>query len=122
MNSKEIVLDFLKLLVAGKIDEGYDKYVDPNGKHHNQHYPKGFSALKQGMKDNHVQFPEKTINVKTALSEGDKVAVHSLVVLNPGNVQVAVVHVFRLKDGKIVEMWDCGMPLEDEQVNEDGVF
>lgn len=122
MTNKEIVLDFFKLLVAGKIDEGYDKYVDHKGKHHNQHFPKGFPALKEGMKVNHERFPEKTITVKHALCEGDTVAAHSLVTLNPGNIQVAVVHIFRLQDGKIIEMWDCGMPLDDEQVNEDGVF
>lgn len=29
--NKEMAIDFLKMVVAGKIDEAYGKYVDMNG-------------------------------------------------------------------------------------------
>jgi hypothetical protein len=56
-------VDFLQLVVAGKIDEAYEIYVDMNGKHHNVYYAADFGALKQGMIENHFQFPNKQLKV-----------------------------------------------------------
>src|SRR5262245_3122172 len=80
---KETAVQFLELVVAGRIDEAYQKHVDMAGKHHNPYFPAGFPALKQAMIENHAQFPDKRILVKHIVAEGDMVAVHSQVTLNP---------------------------------------
>jgi hypothetical protein len=36
---KEIARDFLQLIIKGKIDEAYDKYIDHSGSHHNVYIP-----------------------------------------------------------------------------------
>ncbi len=68
---KQAVVEFLQLIVAGRIDEAYQKHVDMQGKHHNTDYPAGFPALKEAMIENHVQFPIKQIIVKNVLGDGD---------------------------------------------------
>lgn len=53
---KQAAVQFLRLAVAGRIDEAYQRYVDMNGKHHNPYFSAGFPALKKGMIENHFQF------------------------------------------------------------------
>ena len=119
---KQAAVQFLELVVAGRIDEAYQKYVDMRGKHHNPFFPAGFPALKKAMIENHVQLPSKQFTVKNVLGDGDLVAVHSHVVLRPGETGIAAVHLFRFHGDKIVEMWDCGQPVPADSPNKDGVF
>jgi len=112
----------LQLVVAGEIDEAYRKHVDPNGKHHNPFFAEGFPALKKAMIENHVQFPNKQLLVKHVLSDGDLVAVHSQIVLRPGEPSIATVHLFRFGGDKVVEMWDVGQPVPADSPNQDGAF
>jgi len=118
--NKSIAMDFLKLVVAGKIDEAYDKYVDMNGKHHNVYFPAGFQALKDAMKKVDKQAPGKVFDTKNALAENDLVATHSY--LEFGNKQMTVVHLFRFEKGKIIEMWDLGQEIPENCPNQDGAF
>lgn len=120
--NKETAVEFLKLVVARRINEAYEKYVDMNGKHHNPYFPANFSALKQGMIEAHTKFPDTQSSIKNVLGDGDLVAVHSNVVMTPGEKGVAVVHLFRFRDGKIVEMWDVGQQVPLDSPNTDGMF
>lgn len=122
MTHKEKALDFLNTVVKGDIDEAYEKYVDMAGKHHNIYYPAGFAVLKQGMKDSEKEFPNKKFKTYLALEDGELVAVYSQVTLVPKEKEVAVVHIFRFGNGKIVEMWDTGQIIPADIPNSDGAF
>src|SRR5271169_2181517 len=122
LSRKQAAMQFLQLVVTGRIKEAYQKYVDLQGKHHNPTFPAGFRALEKAMIENHVQFPSKQITVKNLLGDGKLVAVHSHIILRPGEPGVAAVHLFRFHGGKIVEMWDCGQPLPVDSPNKDGAF
>jgi predicted SnoaL-like aldol condensation-catalyzing enzyme len=121
---KQAAVEFLQLVVAGRIDEAYQKHVDPGGKHHNPFFPAGFPALKKAMLENHVKFPNKQLVVKNVLGDGDLVAVHSHIMLRSGEPGpgIAAVHVFRFHGDKIVEMWDVGQPVPADSPNKDGAF
>jgi len=108
-NTKEIAVNFLELVVAGNIDEAYERYVDMQGKHHNPYFPAGLSALKEAMKENHEQFPNKVIDIKHVLAEGSLVATHSNLLM--GKQRLVVVHLFRFENGKITEMWDVAQEI-----------
>jgi len=56
------------------------------------------------------------------LGVGDLVAVHSHIVLRPGEKGVAAVHLFRFHGDKILEMWDCEQHVPTESPNKDGAF
>jgi predicted SnoaL-like aldol condensation-catalyzing enzyme len=119
---KEIAVQFLEMVTAGKIEDAYREYAEPNGKHHNAFFAAGFPALREAMKANAVQFPEKRLTVKHVIGDGDLVAVHSHVVLQPGEPGLATVHLFRFKGDKIVEMWDIGQVVPADSPNQDGMF
>ncbi len=119
---KQVAVQFLQLAVLGRIDEAYQKYVNLHGKHHNPFFPAGFPELRKAMIQNHVQFPNKQFTIKNVLGDGDLVAVHSHIMLRPGDTGISAVHLFRFHDYKIVEMWDCNQPVPADSPNKDGTF
>ncbi len=119
---KQTAVQFLKLVVGGRIEEAYRTHVDENGKHHNPYFSAGFAALKQAMLEDHARNPNKEISIKNVLGDGDLVAVHSHLRREQEGGDMIVVHLFRFRQDKIVEMWDCGQPLPADSPNADGAF
>nr|WP_257003729.1 nuclear transport factor 2 family protein [Streptomyces sp. SA15] len=60
--------------------------------------PEAMKAFGAGMRE---QFPDATLEVRRALSEGDLVLLHSRGVLVPGTPGMAVFDIFRFQDGQI---------------------
>ena len=121
-SNKNAAIAFLKLASSGQVDEAYSKYVGNGFKHHNPFYEGSADSLQAGMKENAVQNPDKALEVKRAIAEGDFVAVHSHVRQKPGEPGGAVVHIFRFENGKIVELWDLGMAIPEKSPNQYGMF
>ena len=119
---KEQAIQFLKLMSSGRVDEAYDQFVSSTGKHHSPYFAAGFEALKAGMKDNYRQFPEKQVDTKHVIGDDDMVVVHSHVIMKPGDLGVATLHLFRFENERIVEWWDFGQPVLAESPNTDGLF
>lgn len=119
---KEAAVQFLQLVVAGRINQAYERYVDMGGTHHNPFFRAGFLELRQAMIEDHARFPAKQLLVKHVLGDGDMVAVHSRLVVTAGEAGMVVVHLFRFHDNRIVEMWDCGQPVPADSPNKDGAF
>jgi predicted SnoaL-like aldol condensation-catalyzing enzyme len=121
-SNKQRAIDFLELVIAGHIDEAYEKYVDLGGKHHNVYFAAGFLALREAMKKNEAGMPNKQFVVKHAIADGDLVAVHSHLKFKADDPGMIVVHLMRFANGKIVELWDVGQAIPLEQPNADGAF
>jgi predicted SnoaL-like aldol condensation-catalyzing enzyme len=119
---KEAALRFLHLVVSGRIEEAYLKHVDMGGRHHNPFFAAGFPALQKSMIQNHTEFPDKQLAIKNVLADGKMVAVHSHIVLQPGDPGMAAVHLFRFQGDRIMEMWDCVQAIPTNSPNEDGAF
>ncbi len=119
---KATAVEFLQMVIAGRIAEAYEKHVDMLGKHHNPFFPAGFPALRDAMVENHLKFPGKQLKVKNVLGDGTLIAVHSRLVIGLGEPEMAVVHIFRFEGERIVEMWDCGQMLPADSPNRDGAF
>ena len=121
-SNKDIAVAFLEMASSGDVREAYSKFVGPGFKHHNPFFEGSAASLAAGMEENARQNPSKTIEVKRVLAEGDFVAVHSYVRLDPNSQGAAVVHLFRFDNGRIVELWDVGQPVPDESANQYGMF
>ncbi len=119
---KECALDFLQLVVAGNIDDAYNNYINMHGKHHNVYFASDFTSLKKAMLEDHDRAPNKRLMVKNVVGEGNLVAVHSNLIVKPGEPGIAVVHIFRFEAGKIVEMWDIGQVIPVDSPNRIGAF
>ena len=70
----------------------------------------------------HEQSPAYRTEVKRMVAEGDLVAVHHHVRPAPGDRGRAVVDIFRLEDGRIVEHWDVVQEVPETAANDNTMF
>jgi predicted SnoaL-like aldol condensation-catalyzing enzyme len=119
---KERAVSFLELVASGNVREAYESHVGPDFRHHNPYFPGDADSLMSAMEENAAGNPDKILEVKRAIQEGDTVAVHSHVRQNPEDLGGAVVHIFRFQDERIVELWDVGQAIPEDSPNENGVF
>ncbi len=113
-------MDFLKYAGSGKVREAYDKFTSPNFIHHNQYFKGDRESLLKGMEEAHKNSPNKLVDVKYAYEDGATVITHSHVAKS--GMDIAVVHIFRFENYKIVELWDLGQVIEKDSPNENGLF
>jgi len=120
--NKDAAISFLKMASRGDVSEAYSKFVGPGFRHHNPYFEGSAETLMAAMEKNARENPNKTLDVKRAIAEGDLVAVHSLVRQGPDDRGAAVVHLFRFEEGRIVELWDLGQEVPEESPNQYGIF
>ncbi len=120
--NKNIAVSFLEMASSGKVQEAYSKFVGDGFRHHNPFFEGSAESLQKGMEENAMQNPDKVLEVKRVIEEGDFVMVHGLVRHKPGELGVALVHIFRFENGLIVELWDLGQPVPEKSPNQYGMF
>ncbi|HYK74021.1 MAG TPA: nuclear transport factor 2 family protein [Pseudoneobacillus sp.] len=119
---KDKAVSFLKLVASGEVREAYQKYIGPDFRHHNPYFVGDADSLMVAMEENAAQNPNKILEVKRSIVEGEFVWVHSHVKQNQDDLGGAVVHIFRFQNDLIVELWDVGMAIPENSPNENGMF
>jgi predicted SnoaL-like aldol condensation-catalyzing enzyme len=120
--NKRIVLDFYDKGLNQKDFEAASRHFGGRYVQHNPNAadgPAGFKGFVQFLKD---KFPQSRSEVKRAFAEGDYVIVHVHAVREPGTRGNAIVDIFRLDNGKIVEHWDVVQPIPEKAANSNGMF
>ena len=114
-NAKEIVSAYMQEVWVNRITEALDTYISADTFiQHNTHLDNGLEALKNFLPHLFSNImPEGKWEVKRIIAEGDMVVVHSLAKPTPHALGMAVVDIFRLEDGKIVEHWDLSMDVPE---------
>ena len=119
---KDTAVDFLMQIVAGGVRGAYERHVGDGFRHHNPYFAGDAHSLREGMEEDEAQNPGKKLDVQVALQEGNCVAVHSRVRRGSTEPDIAVVHIFRFEDGRIVELWDIAQVAPKQIVNKNGMF
>jgi len=122
MSNKPTAIAFLNTVIAGQIRQAYDQYVASDFRHHNPYFKGDRESLLLAMEESERNMPNKTFEIQRVLEEGDTIAVHSRLILQPGQPEMATVHIFRFQDGLIVEAWDIGQQSPEKSPNENGLF
>lgn len=120
MTKKDFAIDFLQLAGLGKVEMAFKKHVAENFIHHNQYFEGDRQALLDAMVDAHNTSPNKRIEIKQCFLDGENVIAHSLV--SKVEMDIAVVHIFRFENNKIVELWDLGQIIDRNSPNQNGLF
>jgi predicted SnoaL-like aldol condensation-catalyzing enzyme len=119
---KETALSFLRFVVAGKIREGFERFVAKEFIHHNPNFPGDRQSFLAAMEKNQVLFPNKIFEAKHIMEEEDWVMVYSLMKPNPVSPGLALIHMFLFRNDKIVELWDLAQPVPEDSPNKNGMF
>jgi len=119
---KTAAMKFLELTAIGKVSEAFDFYIGPGFRHHNINFKGDADSLKAAMKESAAYLPEKKLEIQFAIQEANRVAVYSKVTISPGEPGIALMHFFRFKEDKIVELWDLVQAPPTELINENGLF
>jgi predicted SnoaL-like aldol condensation-catalyzing enzyme len=120
--NKDAAVSFLRKVVAGDIREAYAQHVHPQFQSHNPHFGASAAELMAAMEEDHRTHPKKVLDVQRTIEEGDLVAVHSRIRMQPAHRGIAAVHLFRFEGGRIVEFWDVAQEVPDTAVNAAGMF
>jgi predicted SnoaL-like aldol condensation-catalyzing enzyme len=114
---------FLKMAGTGKVQDAYDQYVAPSFTHHNQYFKGDRQSLLKAMQEASKTTPNKSIEIKHAYEDGNTVITHSRVTRQDSTApEVAVVHIFRFEQDRIVELWDVGQTISKDSPNQNGMF
>lgn len=119
-----IATEFLTMVASGRVREGFGRHVADSFTHHNAWFPGTANrrSLLVAVEQSAGREPNKSFDVKQIVDAGDRVAVLSHLVRAQAGREYAVVHIFRLEDSKIVEMWDVGPGIAEDSPNDLGMF
>jgi predicted SnoaL-like aldol condensation-catalyzing enzyme len=97
-------------------------YLGPQYKQHNPTAADGAEGLKGFIEFLKSKFPNQKGEIKTVIAEGDKVVLHVHSTRGDGTPGRAIVDIFRLENGKVVEHWDVIQDIPEKAANTNGMF
>ena len=109
-------------LTAERDVTALDRYAADPFYEHNPQHADGIAASKQLFASLFAEHPQVSIDLKRVVAEGDYVAFHHHLRLDADHLGLAVIDVFRVRDGKIVEHWDAAQPVPDSSANNNTMF
>jgi len=121
--NKRLAKEFLDMIFnQHNPAEASAKYIGANYREHNPFVsdgPQGVVAYTSGyIKAN----PKMRMEFKRIIAESDIVSVHSFLKPNSSDLGRAVVDIFRVEDGKLVEHWDVMQPVPLQAENRNTMF
>lgn len=82
----------------------------------------GREALLSIFEKRFKKYPELSMSIKRTASEGDLVWIHLHVKHTPDSLGAAGIHIFRMKEGKIVEHWGVNQRVAEKSKNDNTMF
>jgi len=120
--NKEIVIAFYDAAINEKDFEKASQYLGDRYIQHNPlaaDGPEGLKAFLEFARENLAEFRTE---FKRVLADGDFVVVHAHARATPEDRGSAVMDIFRLEDGKVVEHWDVIQPIPETAMNDNTMF
>ncbi|MEZ5891870.1 MAG: ester cyclase [Parvularculaceae bacterium] len=120
-NLKHVIDMFHNVLVP--LDSSrVDDYISPDYIQHSQMAAPGVASLKAFLDEIRPQSKDSQQLLKRAFVDGDHVVIHYHVIRFPGDPGFAVIDIFRLENGMIVEHWDCVQDVPTNSPNPNSMF
>lgn len=119
---KGVVLDYVTSLMQDHELSAIDRYVAPSVSQHDPAIANGADALTQYYSSLLAKSPWFDVQVAQVVAEGDLVAVHAHLKDAPSDLGQAVVYLFRVEGGRIVEQWDSAENVPATSANDNTMF
>ena len=120
--NKKTVAAFYDAALNRKDFEAAAQYIGPRYTQHNPNAKDGPEGLKGFLAFLREKFPGSRSEIKRIFADGDYVIVHVHAVREPGTRGNAIVDIFKLENGKVVEHWDVVQPIPESAANDNGMF
>jgi predicted SnoaL-like aldol condensation-catalyzing enzyme len=121
--NKTVVMEFYDVAFnQRKPEEAVAKYVSSRYRQHNPMAGDGTAPFIGFVHWLASTSPEFRFDFKRFIAEGDLVAVHSHLVPSKESRGAAVMDIFRLENGKIVEHWDVMQEVPETAQNQNTMF
>ncbi len=121
-DNKKTVAALYDAVLNQKDFEKASQYLGSRYKQHNPGAadgPEGLKGFVAFLKD---KFPNNKSEIKRIFADGDYVIVHVHAVREPGTRGNAIIDIFKLENGKVVEHWDVVQPIPEKAANDNGMF
>ena len=105
-----------------KPEEAVAKYLGPHYRQHNPGAADGPEPFIGFVKRFAQTYPDFRMESKRIIAEGNYVVLHSHLIPKSGDRGMAVVDIFRLENGKIVEHWDVVQEVPETVANNNTMF
>ena len=122
--NKTATLAFYKqALLEGDVENAFRTYAGTNYRQHNPLIEDGMEGVRKFVAGIVAGHPDAHAEIKRVFSDGDYVIIHShWYGLSDNPRGEAVVDIFRLENGKMVEHWDVIQPVPEASANDNTMF
>lgn len=120
--NKKAVIAFEDAALNQKDFDEAAKYLGSRYTQHNPTAPDGPEGLKGYIAFLKEKFPQNHNEHKRVFAEGDYVIVHDHAMREPGSRGLAIVNIYKLENGKVVEHWDVIQPVPETAQNNNTMF
>jgi len=121
--NKAMVTEFYDMAFnRGLPEQAVAKFVGPYYRQHNPGAGDGPGPFIAFVKGFAKAFPAMHYEFRRKVAEGDLVVMHSHLVRQPGDRGMAVMDIFRLENGKVVEHWDVLQEVPEKSENNNTMF
>jgi len=120
--NRQTVLAFYEKGLNEKDADAALRYIGNRYVQHNPGAPDGPEGFRQFVAFLREKAPNSHSEIKHSFVDGDFVILHVHSVREPGTRGNAIVDIFKLENGKIVEHWDAVQPVPEKSSNDNTMF
>jgi predicted SnoaL-like aldol condensation-catalyzing enzyme len=120
--NKKAVVEFYDAAINKKDFEAASRYIGSRYVQHNPGAADGIEGFKAFLSFLREKFPNYHSDIKRVFADGDYVILHVHNMREPGTRGRAIIDVFKLENGKIVEHWDVAQDIPEKMPHNNGMF
>ena len=120
--NKKTVQAFYDAVLNKKDFEEASKYLGPATPSTIRSPPTARRASRASSPSSRTSSRTTSSEIKRIFADGDYVIVHVHAVREPGTRGNAIIDIFKLENGKVVEHWDAVQPIPEKSDNNNGMF
>ncbi len=116
------VLDFYDLVINGQRYDRAGEFLDDNYIQHKPEVETGVKGVLDFVRSIYAQSPNHRARIVRSFVDGDYVILHVHIMNAIEAPNLAVMDIFRVENGKLMEHWDVASPVPETAKNINGVF
>ena len=120
--NKRVAIEFYEAAINRKDFDAAAAYLGPRYIQHNPSAPDGAEGLRSFIEFLKANHPNQRGEIKRVIAEDDLVMLHVHSTRDDGTPGRAIVDIYRIEDGKVVEHWDVIQEIPEQAQNDNGMF